>query len=316
VTSARAVRLLGPGEAPAISEVDLPTPNRGEQLVALTYAGINPVDRNIALGLLGGDGPFPRTIGTEGCARTAAGDLVVVYGEGLGISRDGVYATAAIVPDTAIVPVPDGVTPQVAASVGVAGATAYQVVNLLRPRPEETILVLGAGGGVGLPIVSYLTYLGARVIGQVGTSAKADAVRAAGAAEVVIADADSLATAVAGQEIMGVVDPLSGPFVSVVVDLLMTGGRYVGFGASAGAEVALNWQQLYRKALTVSGYSGFAITDDERRQAIRKTLELIAVGGMRIPTERTYRLDELDGAFEALASRSVSGKLVLDLTHS
>jgi NADPH2:quinone reductase len=312
--SVRAVRLLEVGAPPVVSEVELPAPGPGEQRVTLSYAGINPVDRYVALGLVGGDGPLPRTLGNEACGRNAAGELVVVYSEALGISRDGVYATAAVVPDTAVFPVPDGVDPKAAASVGIAGVTAYNVAGLLAPQPGETVLVLGAGGGVGLPLVSYLTYLGARVIGQVGTAAKAEAVRAAGAVDVVVADADSLADAVAGYDIVAVTDPLGGPFVSAVIGLLPLRGRYVGFGTSAGAEVSLNWQQCYRKGLRLLGYSGFAITDDERRQAVRATIDLLAVGGMQIPADRTYRLEELSEAFDALVNRSVTGKVVLDLT--
>ena len=310
----RAVRLLERGEPPVVCEVELPTPGPGEQAVTLSYAGINPVDRYVALGLFAADGPLPRTLGSEACGRNAAGELVFVYGEGFGISRDGVYATAAVVPDAAVFSVPDGVDPTVVASVGVAGVTAYNVAGLLAPKRGETVLVLGAGGGVGLPLVSYLTHLGARVVGQVGTAAKAEAVRAAGAVDVVVADAESLAEAVAGQDVVAVADPLGGPFLAAVIGLLPARGRYVGFGVSAGAELTLNWQQCYRKGLQLLGYGGFVITAEERGQAIRATIDLVATGGMQIPAARTYRLDELNEAFDALVNRSVVGKVVLDLT--
>lgn len=315
---ARAARLVEPGAPLRVEEIDLPQPGADEELVILGYAGVNPVDRYNSLGRVAADGPLPRTLGSEASGWTADGGLVLVAGSGLGMSRDGVYATHVVAPRDAIVPVPSGVQPEVAAAAGVAGLTAYSVANLVEPADGETVLVLGAGGGVGLPLVSYLTHLGARVFGQVGTAAKVEAVRAAGAVEVVVADGDSLADALrsaTGKPFVpdAVTDPLGGKFVRSVVEMLPTGGRYVVYGTSADAEVTLNWQTMYRKGLRISGYGGLTLTSERRRAALEAVLPLIARGEMRIPIQRTYPLGEVSEAFSAIAGRTITGKVLLDL---
>lgn len=318
MSNARAARLVRHGEPLQVMDVDLRAPGEGEELITLAYAGVNPVDRYGALGTVAPDGPVPRTLGGEASGWTADGQLVVAVGSGLGAMRDGLYATHAVVPRAAIVPVPAGVSPDVAGAVGIAGLTAYNVARLSEAAVGDTVVVFGAAGGVGLPLVSYVSSLGARVVGQVGSAAKADAVRTAGASDVVVADAESVRDALGGLdggefEPTVVIDPLGDGFLRAAIDVLGQHGRYVSFGTSAGAEVTLNWQRMYRKGLRMTGYAGLVLSAAERREGLVETLAAVARGAMVIPIERTYPLDEVNDAFAALADRKVTGKVVLDL---
>ncbi len=97
---------------------------------------------------------MPRTLGTEG-AGTTDGCPVMARGLGIGTTRDGLWATAAVVPRAALIDVPGGVDLAAAAAMGVAGVTAWRVVTeLAQVKPDDTVLVLGATGGVGSIIVS------------------------------------------------------------------------------------------------------------------------------------------------------------------
>ncbi|HVV29405.1 MAG TPA: zinc-binding alcohol dehydrogenase family protein [Mycobacteriales bacterium] len=308
----RAARLLRHGAPLQVQDVTLPEPGPAEVLVELLFAGVNPVDRYAVDGRVAPDGPLPRTAGSEACG-TVAGQLVVVHGGGLGTTRDGVYAQAVIAPRDAVTEVPAGIAPEVAACVGVAGVTAYHLVTRASVGRSDRVLVLGAGGGVGLPVVSFAASVGAQVWGQVGSAGKVDAVRAAGAADVAVSDASGLADALGSWRPTVVVDPLGGPFVQVATELLPVGGRYIVFGTSAGAEVALNWQVVYRKSLQLLGYGGLSLTVDERRQGTRDALAAVAAGALHIPVQQAYPLDGVNDAFARLADRSVVGKLVVAL---
>ncbi len=93
----RAARLKEHGKPLVVKEVELAEPREGEVLVDLEFGGINPIDRYVALGLVGADRLIPRTLGGE-AAGTFDGRRVLVAGAGLGTMRDGVWAEAVVVP--------------------------------------------------------------------------------------------------------------------------------------------------------------------------------------------------------------------------
>jgi NADPH2:quinone reductase len=221
-----------------------------------------------------------------------------------------------VVPTTAVFPLPPGVDPAEAASVGIAGLTAWgTVVVRAQVGPDDRVLVLGAGGGVGLPTVHLAAASGAEVRGQVGTAAKAAAVRAAGAGVVVVTDASGLTGALGDWHPTVVIDPLGAGFAVASIRHLAPRGRYVSYGTSAGADVTLNLQKdLYRRGIDILGYSGFVITEQERIERTQLVLDALADGRMRIPVGAVRPLTEVQEALDLLSSRSVTGKVVLDLT--
>jgi NADPH2:quinone reductase len=210
VQQTRAARLYRHGDPLVVEDVALAQPGPGEVLVTLRRGGVNPIDRYVAAGTVAADGPLPRTIGLE-AAGEVDGSPVLVHGHGLGMTRDGVYAGHVLAPQDALVPVPDGVSMEQAASASIAGLTAYSVVvSLAVVTAADRVLVLGASGGVGLPVVSLAAGLGARVWGQTGNAAKGDAIRELGAVEALITDAAGLAAAAAQVRPTVVVHALGG----------------------------------------------------------------------------------------------------------
>ncbi len=309
----RAARLVAHRSPLAVELVKLAPPGPDEVVVELEFAGINPVDRLIADGLVAPNGPLPRTIGLEGVGRVD-GSLVVVHGGGLGTMRDGTFAQAVIAPRKALIEVPDGVPPAVAAAVAVAGGTAWDVVHEAAIGETDRVLVLGAGGGVGLSLVSLAHSIGAEVRGQIGSARKREAVLAAGADEVYDASHETLAAQLRGWQPTVVLDPLGAAFAAVAFDALSIGGRYVCFGSSAGAEATLNWEAMYRKSLRIVGYGGRNRSPEAGSAGVHGALTAVAEGRMRIPIERRYSLEAVNEALAHLAARAVTGKVVLDLT--
>jgi NADPH2:quinone reductase len=311
-TSALAARLVEHGQPLAVEQVELATPSADEVFVELRFAGINPVDGYAVEGKVAADGPLPRTLGAEATG-FLDGAPVLVSGEGLGARRDGVFATAATVPRSAIHPLPQGVPLDAAAGLGIVGLTTWRVVELADVRADDRVLVLGASGGVGQSVVSYATSIGAQVWGQTGSRDKADAIIAAGANEAVVTDAAGLIDAVRDFGPTVVIDPLGADFTSSALLALAPRGRHVLFGTSAGAEAKIQLRQLYRRQIQLRTYAGLSATGEERREGLTRAIEEFAAGRLRITVGRRVPLASVNDAFAALRDREVIGKVILDL---
>jgi NADPH2:quinone reductase len=308
----KAARLHDHGRPLSVEDVGLATPDTGDVRVELAFAGVNPVDAYVASGRVAADGPLPRTVGSEASGHLD-GRPVLVTGGGLGSTRDGVWAGAANVPADTVVPLPDGVGLPEAAALGVAGLTAWDTLHLAGVRPPDRVLVLGAGGGVGLTTVSLAVAMGATVWGQTGSGVKAAAIRAQGAHEVVVADASGLAGALTTLSPTVVIDGLGGEFTPAALSAMAPHGRLVLFGTSAGPVSTLELRALYRRGLQLLGYGGLMLSDTERRAGLHEAMTALADGRMRIPVDRILPLEQVNDAFRLLEQRAVTGKIVLDL---
>lgn len=303
----RATRVMDFGKPPLVGDVAAPAPDDDELLVRLHYAGVNPLDVRIAAGAAG-DVSLPLTLGSEGAGVTPDGKRVLVYGHGLGLTRDGTYAEAVVVPDDAAVLIPDGVPSEQAAAVGVAAVTAWGAVHrVARVTAEDRVVVLGASGGVGSIAVQLARGCGATVLAQTSQEFKAAWLREQDV-EVVVAGPDELSGALRAARPTVVLDGLGGAFTGAAAGALRTGGRHVVYGASAGRRGELDVLALYRKAVRLEGYA--SMLGDTRDDALR-CLELIANGALRIPIDSILPLDEAATAHERLGERSVRGKVLL-----
>ena len=108
-------------------------------------------------------------------------------------------------------------------------------------------------------------------------------------------------------------DPLGDGFVAPAIEALAVRGRLVSFGVSAGAEVTLNMQLLYRKMISVLGYGGMQLRPEERRAGLQAALKALSVGELKVRIDDVLALDGVNEAFARLAQRQVQGKLLLDL---
>jgi NADPH:quinone reductase len=299
-----------------MEEVDLPEPKDDEVLVDLVWGSVNPVDRYGALGLAAPDGPIPRTLGTE-ASGVSENQNVIVHGAGVGTQRDGVWATAAVVPRDALTKVPDGVALDQAAACGVAGATAWRVVQQVEVGSSDKVLVFGASGGVGSAIVSYAHSLGASVFGQTEKESNREWIVAQGADGVLVSDAASMEQELRDLELQPTVvfDCLGGAFTGEAIKALVNYGRISIFGTSAGTTGEIPIQLLYRKSILVHGYGGLIASHESVVEAKTRALEAVANGSMRVEIGATVPLSDVNIAFERLVNRDFSGKILLDLTQ-
>jgi NADPH:quinone reductase len=309
---ATAARLVEHGQRLQVEDVELPEPGEGEVLLEVAYSGVNPVDMYAAEGKAAPGAPVPRTLGTEG-AGTVAGRPVMARGHGIGTAHDGLWATAAVVPQSALIEIPEQVTLEAAAAMGVAGLTAWRTVTeLAKVQPGDTVLVLGASGGVGSIIVSVAHGIGATVIGQTGDEDNSGWIKERGADQVIVAEAGRLADAAAKLRPTVVFDGLGGGFTGAAIEALQPHGRLVLFGTSAGPDGRVPLQSLYRKGLSVLGYAGLLESDEAMAAATRRALQALAAGQLSVPIDSAVPLRDVNEAFDRIHRRAVRGKLVLD----
>jgi NADPH:quinone reductase len=307
-----AARLVRHGQPLELQELEIGEPGDEEVLLEVAYGGVNPSDMYAAQGRTARDGPVPRTLGTEGSG-TVDGRPVLVRGFGIGTMRDGLWATAAIVPRAALTDLPEGVNMPQAAAMGVAGVTAWRTVTeLARVTADDTVLVLGASGGAGSIMVSLAHGIGATVAGQTGSEAKRDWISRLGADYVVVSDALGLTSALVDLPPTVVFDGLGGEFTGAAIEAMQPGGRMVLFGTSAGLTGQLPLRQLYRKGITMHGYAGLLASNDAITAALGQALGALASGQFTVPIDSELPLDQVNMGFDLIRRRSLHGNLVLD----
>ncbi|MEP7115515.1 MAG: zinc-binding alcohol dehydrogenase family protein [Ilumatobacteraceae bacterium] len=309
----RAARLHSIGGTLQLDELPDPVPGPGEQLVDIAYASVNPLDVWITQGSIGtAAANLPWIPGTEASGHVD-GRPVLVRGGGLGVARQGTYCSTMAVPADWLVDVSDAVDLAQVAAMPVAGITAWMCLHgRAQISALDRLLILGASGGVGAVAIQLAKAVGATVWGQTGSASKAAGIKANGADEVVIADAGSLEAAVAAFEPTVVLDSLGGPYTDAAIASIANKGRLVVFGTSNDQQVSINLRRLYRKGVSLLGYSGLTDTAGEQRSAMETLLTMMASGTLHIPIGDVLPLADAAEAHARILERRVEGKLVLD----
>jgi NADPH2:quinone reductase len=234
--------------------------------------------------------------------------------------HSGAFAEEAVCSvDGRTVPLPAAIGFEVGAGFITTYGTAYHALQRRAVlRPGETVLVLGAAGGVGMAAVELARFMGARVIAAASTPDKLERARAAGAHDLIDYRAGDLrtqlktATGATGVDI--VFDPVGGDFAEAAMRSLAWGGRYLVIGFAAGAIPRLPANIVLMKAAAVLGVAAGAAAARDPDQA-RGDLAAIAgwiAGGQLAPVvSAAYPLARVSEALQALADRRAIGKVVV-----
>lgn len=306
-----------------LEEAPDPRPGPGEVLVRVRAAGVSFADGLIVGGLYQVRPPLPFTPGLAVAGEVlATGDGVPgpppggrVAGCWLGL---GGYATHRVLPAGEVVPLPDGVSYEVAATAAESYATVlFALTRRTSLRRGEWVLVLGAGGGIGLAAVDVAVSMGARVIAAASSQAKRTAALDAGAQAAVDYQAEDLKARV--REITGsgadvVVDPVGDRFAEPALRTLRGSGRYLVIGFAGGSIPRLPLNRVLLENRTVIGvdWGAWSRQDPAGNRALLVGLfGRVAAGALRPAAPATYPLERAAEALEALAGRRVTGKLAL-----
>jgi NADPH2:quinone reductase len=319
----KVIRIHETGGSEVLKLEDLLTPEPREQqvLVKVEAAGVNFTDVYHRTGLY--KLPLPTALGVEAAGTVEAigqGVQHVRVGDRVAWSGAlGSYATHALVPSGQLVVIPEAISFQQAAASMVQGMTAHYLTHSTFPlMPGQTCLVHAAAGGVGLLLCQIAKLRGGRVIGTVGTEAKAKLAREAGADEVIIYTQRDFEPEVkritAGKGVQVVYDSVGKDTFDRGLNCLTPRGYLVLYGQSSGPVAPIDPQVLNARGslfLTRPHLSHYVATRDELEWRASDVFNWISSGKLRIRIDREYPLAEAAAAQDALTSRQTTGKVLL-----
>ena len=320
----KAIRIheAGGPEVMRLEECDPGAPAEGEVQLRHTAIGLNYIDVYDRSGLY----PMPLP---GGLGREAAGVVVAVGRKVRGFrkgdrvayvhTQPGSYSEVRNMPASRLVKLPKAVTDEQAAALMLKGLTAeYLLQRTYRVRKGDWILVHAAVGGVGLILCQWAKALGARVIGVVGSEAKAALARRNGCKHVLVMGQDKIVERVraltGGQGVAVVYDSVGRDTFMDSLDCLKPRGMMVSYGNASGPPPAISPLELSKRgSLFLSRPSLFAYIADRKEldAAARALFRVVASRKVRLHIGQRYPLAEAAQAHRDLESRKTTGSTVL-----
>ncbi len=318
-----AIRLYETGGADNMRWEEVPDeqPGPGQVLVRNTAVGLNYVDTYVRSGLY--PTPLPTTLGTEGAGVIeAVGPKVKEFKAGDRVAYAGpvgAYAEKVLRPADRLVKIPPGIDDKVAAAMLLKGMTAqYLLRRTYRVKAGDAILVHAAAGGVGQIMCQWGKYLGATVIGTVGSESKAALAKKAGSRHVLVLGRDNLVDAVKkitkGKGVPVVYDGVGKDTFMDSLDCLAPLGLMVTFGNASGPVPPVNLGILAQKGSLFVTRPTLATYTAKREDLVKSAQELFSVvkkGAVKIAINQTYPLRDAAQAHRDLEARKTTGSTVL-----
>lgn len=229
--------------------------------------------------------------------------------------QTGGYAERAVVATEALVAVPDGVDLRAAAALMHDGRTALGLADRVPLDPQQRVLVMGAGGGLGLLLVQLAHAAGAQVLGAARGERKLALARESGADVTVDYSApdwvDQVREATGGAGVSVVFDGVGGGLGRAAFELTARGGRVSTHGAPSGAFAAIDSEEAARREVTVTGIDRAQFTPEVSRQLVERALDGALAGRLRPVVGQTFPLAEAAAAHTRIEAREAVGKTLL-----
>lgn len=315
---------FGPPESLVLEEVEALPLAAGEVRIAIKAAALNFADTLIIEGKYQEKPPFPFTPGME-CA-----GVVTELGEGvrhlkvgqrvMALSAKGAFREETVVEAGAVLPIPDGMEFATAAGFPVAYGTSHlALTDRAQLKAGETLLVLGASGGVGLTAVEIGKAMGARVIAAASSPEKLSVARDHGADEVIDYTAEDLKARLkelAPKGVDVVFDPVGGDYFDAALRNMAWCGRIITIGYAAGRIPQVPANLLLVKNCAVLGLFWGAYRKHNPQRLGQSLMELLSMWGqgkLRPHVSHALPITDYAQAFHLLSGRKATGKVVLTL---
>jgi NADPH2:quinone reductase len=319
-----AMTIAAPGgpEALQLAEITLPAPGPGEALVRQSYAGVNYVDVYHRSGLYPLPA-YPAALGVEGAGVVAAlgagvtdlavGDRVAYVGHPL-----GAYAAERVLPASRLARLPDAIDLRTASAAMARGLTAHLLLHRVAIlEPGDWVLVHAAAGGVGQLVARWARRLGLRVAGTVGSPAKAEVARAAGAEAVFLHGDPDWVEAVRrvadGKGVQLAIDGIGGETFAQTLGALRPFGVAATIGQPAGPITPIAVEALgFPRSIAVARPSVLAYANDPDlyREGARALFAALA-DGLTVSVGAEYPLADAARAHADLEARRTAGSVLL-----
>jgi NADPH2:quinone reductase len=306
-----------------VAQVESPQPGAGQVLLDVKAAGVNFPDILMTQGKYQFKPPMPFAPGCElaGIVR-AVGEGVTHVKPGdaaLAIVMHGAFAEQAVADAALVVPLPTTVDFVTAASFMFTYGTSYHALkDRAALQKGETLLVLGAAGGVGLAAVELGKLMGARVIAAASTAEKLEICRTSGADEAIDYSTEDLRERVkaltGGRGVDVVYDPVGGGYSEPALRSMAWRGRFlvVGFANGEIPKIPLNLVLLKGCAIVGVFWGGFTKNEPKLNAAnVRELIGWIAAGKLKPHVSESFPLARGVEALRAMQDRKVKGKVVI-----
>jgi NADPH2:quinone reductase len=323
-TQAIRIQAHGGPEVLEQMEVEVGDPGPGEVRIRQSAIGLNFAD---IYQRRGSHGPhavtaFPVVLGAQGAGTIDAIGPEVEAGLHVGQSvayfHPGAYQAVRNIPAHRVVPLPAGVSEEVAGATLLRGLTAEYLLRRLYPvAPGEAVLVHAAAGGMGVILSQWARALGATVIGTVGSEAKMAIARAHGCHHVIDYRREDFVArtleCTGGQGVSVVYDAVGKDVFLPSLDCLKPLGMAINYGTASGDVEAFDLQRLHAKSLSVSRPTlrTFIATAADLRRGAAALFDAVLGGQVTLEVGHRYPLAEARRAHEELESRATTGAAVL-----
>jgi NADPH:quinone reductase len=317
------VKEFGPPSALVVEEVADPVPGPGEVVIEVGAVSVNFPDLLVVEGTYQNLPPRPFSPGKEAAGR------VIAVGEGvsrisvgqrvLTLVEYGGYTERLLVPEELVMELPDEMSYEEAAAFGLVYSTVHFGLGRRgQLKAGETVLVTGAGGGVGSAAVQLAKAWGARVIALAQDEAKAELARSQGA-DVVLTSTpetlrDDLLAATDGKGVDLTLEMLGGDFLTQIIRATAWEGRIVIVGFASGGQNPIKPGHLLVKSISVVGLQSSDYRDktpELMRSTMAEMFDLFVEGKLNAAVDTTFPLEKAGDALQYVKDGKVKGKVVI-----
>ena len=316
-------KAFGPPESLAIEEIEPLKPGRGQVIISVKACGVNFPDALIIQGKYQSKPPFPFTPGSE------ISGIVKDLGEGVETFKVGMrvmsfigmggFAEEVVADAPQIIPMPQALDFTTASAFLLTYGTSYHALkDRAQLQPGETLLILGAAGGVGLAAVEIGKAMGAIVIAAASSDEKLEVCKQHGADEVINYSTEDLRDRIkqltGGKGVDVAFDPLGGDYSEPVLRSMAWGGRFLVIGFASGdiPRIPLNLPLLKVYSIVGVFWGSFMERDPKHgRENIHELITWMNEGKLKPHVSATYPLEHVADALNDLMERKVTGKAVL-----